>query len=90
MYSLECSDTGNLVARMNYSRGPSLSPHEDNVDKVRRRWHRVHLLEVIDGHFERPSLTLLTMELLYDLRVIRMDAIKHNDPFLSGECRRSK
>ena len=51
-YSLECSDAGNLVARMNHRRCPSLSPHEDNVDKVRCRRHRVHLFKVVNGHFE--------------------------------------
>jgi hypothetical protein len=47
---LEVADTSNLVSRMDDCGGFTLRTHEDNVDKVRRSWHRLHLFEVVDWH----------------------------------------
>jgi hypothetical protein len=49
-YSLEGSNAVNLIAWMNNSWGFPLCPHENNVDKLCRRRHGVHLLEVVDWH----------------------------------------
>ena len=50
VYLLKGSNTVNLVAGVDHSGGSSLRPHEDNVNKGRRRWHGVHLLKVVNRH----------------------------------------
>lgn len=51
-HSLEGTNTGNLVSRMDDGWGTTLGPHQDNIDEVGRRRHRTHLFEVVDRHDE--------------------------------------
>jgi hypothetical protein len=47
---LERANTGDLIARMNNRRSPSLRPHEDDINELRGRRHRLHRFEVVDRH----------------------------------------
>jgi hypothetical protein len=47
---LEGANTSNLVARVDDGGSTTLGPHQDNINEIRCRWHRTHLLEVVDGH----------------------------------------
>lgn len=50
LYSLEGTNTSNLVSRVNDGGGTTLSPHKDNINHIRRRRHRTHFLKVVDRH----------------------------------------
>jgi hypothetical protein len=41
-YLLERANSRNLVAGMDHSRRSPLSPHEDDIDEIRRRRHGAH------------------------------------------------
>ena len=49
-YSLEIPNTCDLVTRMDNCRSSTLGSHQNNVDHVRCRRHRVKLLEVVHRH----------------------------------------
>jgi len=49
-YSLKVSNTCNLIPRMNDGRCTTLGPHQNDINHVRCRWHRVQLLEIVYWH----------------------------------------
>jgi hypothetical protein len=48
--SLETTNPRNLVPRVNHCWRLTLCSRENNIHEVRCRWHRGHLLKVVDRH----------------------------------------
>ena len=50
MNLLKSSDSGDFIPWVNDCRCFTLGPHKNNIDEIRRRWHRTHFLKVVDRH----------------------------------------
>lgn len=78
----------------------SLGPHQHNVDQFRRRWHRMHLLEIVNRHDDNlfPLFDVLIFSSQYVGRIADfvqarrvMEQLQLSIIFLlCGFCRRQK